>query len=540
MRSVHTSRLALSVAATVLSGQLAAPASAAVSATIVPGSLTQGTTQASLTGGEYADESNKLHDWPLATGSFGGNTFAVSLSNANFNGNAFGGTPDSLVAFGNGGGVTLRFAQPLNEVPGQKEFGIFTAQQLDNSGGLFNGNMEAAILVSSDNVVWRTLTGDVVALPTTYTATSSKLNAPAMAYDYGTTSTAWSYGTPGTSSANLAALSVADFTTPMPDDNLFNGTGNNAGRAALKTDSTTATYDAVFGASGGGNWFDFSGSGLSQVQYVRLNGVNVGGGVRLDGAFANAAAVPEPAAVALLGVAGLALLRRGRRRLLAVPLAAALASLVGTTSAQAVTFDDVQYWVGSGSSRAAFVVDWNDAKPAESLVWGYRWNGSATGEDMLRAIVAADPRLFAHVGTAGGFGTPLWGTGYDLDNDGTFGVNPPLAFDAGGMSTGEGDASRTPTDAADHWREASFTTGFWSYYVGGSGNSPTWGFGDSGMTDRMLSNNAWDGWSFVADFANDPGAPSEPVAAAVPEPVAASLLGLASLAVLGRRRRRTA
>src|SRR5688500_17968381 len=111
MFRVHTpARFARGVVAGFLAVQCAKPQAASadpVAAAIVAGSLTHGATQDSLTGGEYADETNKLGDWPLTTGSFGGSTFAISLSNANFNGNGFGGTPDTMVAFGNGGGVTL-------------------------------------------------------------------------------------------------------------------------------------------------------------------------------------------------------------------------------------------------------------------------------------------------------------------------------------------------------------------------------------------------------------------------------------------------
>ena len=47
------------------------------------------------------------------------------------------------------------------------------------------------------------------------------------------------------------------------------------------------------------------------------------------------------------------------------------------------SFDDINYWVGEGENEAALVIDWNDAKAPQSLVWGYRWSDTATGEDML-------------------------------------------------------------------------------------------------------------------------------------------------------------
>src|SRR3954465_10393847 len=65
----------------------------------------------------------------------------------------------------------------------------------------------------------------------------------------------------------------------------------------------------------------------------------------------------------------------------------------------AFSFDDITYWVGSGSNRASLAIDWQQgsSQPA-SLVWGYRWDGIATGAQMLSAIVAEDPRLFAKLG----------------------------------------------------------------------------------------------------------------------------------------------
>ena len=99
------------------------------------------------------------------------------------------------------------------------------------------------------------------------------------------------------------------------------------------------------------------------------------------------------------------------------------------------TFDDIDYWVGTGSNRAAFVIDWveNSTEPP-ALVWGYRWDGTANGRDMLTAIVAADDRLFAKLGDTSANPVAVYGLGYDADDDGEFALDDDTAFDADGIA----------------------------------------------------------------------------------------------------------
>lgn len=308
---VRVGLIVVAVVSPIFSQAAAARADNIVS--IVPGTFTQGTVKPSLLGGTYASESNNMSDWPLTTSGTPTKTYPIGLLNPNYNNPN---NPNTLIAFGNGGGVTLQFDTPLLPAVGRKDLGIFTAQSINSSdGSLFNGNMEAAILVSADNASWYTLTGLLLASPTTYTTTAYSLNTPTMAYHFGTSATAWTYGL-GTPVENLNALTVADFTVPMPDDNLFNGTGTNAERLALKNNNSLSNYAAIFGNSGGGNWFDVSGSGLAQISYVRLNGtpnVPATGGVRLDAVFANVAAVPEPSSLLLLTLGAGALIKPRRR-----------------------------------------------------------------------------------------------------------------------------------------------------------------------------------------------------------------------------------
>ena len=267
---------------------------AANSASIVPGSLVQGDVKASMSGNSYALETNTLNDWNLDTGIYLGHVTAISFTNANFNSNGWGGNPDTIVAFGNGGSVMLRLDSPIAGVDGQKELGIFTAQMLDTSispGEWLNGHMEASVLLSSDGINWVTLNGDSVTQD--YTGSSYPLNAPTMGYDFGTLATAWSYGRPGASQSALDALSVADYTIPMLNDDLFNGNGTGADRLAMQNNYSENDYDLIFGVSGGGNWFDISNCGLVEVRYIQLNAVNCTAsmGIRLDAVYTTDEAV---------------------------------------------------------------------------------------------------------------------------------------------------------------------------------------------------------------------------------------------------------
>lgn len=181
------------------------------------------------------------------------------------------------------------------------------------------------------------------------------------------------------------------------------------------------------------------------------------------------------------------------------------------------SFDDVEYWVGSGENEAALVVDWHD----QCLVWGYRWDGSATGEDMLKAICEADSRFYALAYYSGsGLGSALGGIGYDADDDGLYGVTDGTStYDQSNMvdgyvaTSGYDFDSWTSTDSGDNWFSGWYN-GYWSYWVDdGSG----WGYSGYGMSSRVLTDGCWDGWSW-ADFAQYGwgSAPENMQAAAVP------------------------
>jgi len=195
------------------------------------------------------------------------------------------------------------------------------------------------------------------------------------------------------------------------------------------------------------------------------------------------------------------------------------------------SFDDIQFWAGTGSKRAAVAIDWVDTSASEpALVWGFRWDGDATGEDLFRAVLAADTRLFGKLQDYGGaLGSALYGVGYD-DGDGAFELDDGTTFDADGLAvvSGASDGAQ-PLDTDDVYQEGWFL-GFWHYgvstgnpYAGGSWISSSWG-----MSSRMLSDGDWDSWTYTPTF-DFAAFAQNPIAAPVPEPATLALALIAAV-----------
>jgi hypothetical protein len=185
---------------------------------------------------------------------------------------------------------------------------------------------------------------------------------------------------------------------------------------------------------------------------------------------------------------------------------------------QSFTFDDIQFWVGSGSNRAALAIDWgDDSTQPSALVWGYRWNGTAHGSDMLTSIVAADPGLFAKLGTSS-TNRAVYGLGYDANRNGEFGIDDDTVFDSQGFAFTDPADLAVATDSGDYYAEGWFT-GFWHYGI--AANNPydggSWSDIASGMSGRTLADGAWDSWTFsptfnFGSFAKNPVAAPSPFA----------------------------
>jgi hypothetical protein len=196
-------------------------------------------------------------------------------------------------------------------------------------------------------------------------------------------------------------------------------------------------------------------------------------------------------------------------------------------------FDDIVHWTGSGSNRAALAIDWGDS--SAPLVWGFRFNGTATGEDMFKAVVTADPRLFAKVQFFN-FGGPsmfVHGIGYDRNAAG-FAIDSGDDFGATGLLVSSDYDDARSVDPLDSYRETgfNFTPPTWSYYgANGFNYPPSWDAASGGATGRILTDLSWDGWRFNS-LADGPRA----AFAAVPEPSSMAMLVLAGAGSLWLRR----
>lgn len=196
------------------------------------------------------------------------------------------------------------------------------------------------------------------------------------------------------------------------------------------------------------------------------------------------------------------------------------------------TFDDIQTWVGSGANRSGLIVDFHDGTTRQSFAWGYRWDGAASGADMIIAIDAALPEFgMAAFGTgaSGFFLTSLsFLDGFDLHtkSSGDFSTYP-AQWESWGYYLAGGTANGSTVSGAGNTKPASWTA------------SPV-GASLDGGNGRVLANNAWDVWSFglndelTYDHLVPPGST---VYAAIPEPqTLLLLLFTGALAIYAQKR----
>ena len=215
----------------------------------------------------------------------------------------------------------------------------------------------------------------------------------------------------------------------------------------------------------------------------------------------------------------------------------ALAGLFATVKMSAVSFSDIQFWTGTGTNRAALVIEWSPPEsfggstvPApiadQSLVWGYRFNGTPSATQMLTDILAADPRLYVVIDES--LGTYVDALGYNLANGVSTGITdgsqtnflqknflttPTVAIDASAPlnpadlywagaagpnwevwteSGGAGGFSNCPDRGSDLYWTPDDITAPWS------GTHGQWELAQAGLDTLTLTNGSWIGFSVAA------------------------------------------
>lgn len=219
----------------------------------------------------------------------------------------------------------------------------------------------------------------------------------------------------------------------------------------------------------------------------------------------------------------------------AAALALLCPSAVSTLAAEGdFTMDDIEFWVGEGENQAVLVIEWDDGiLPKTTLAWGYRWDGEATGEDMIRAVVDADDRLFANFEEwpSTVYGTTVYGLGYDLDCDGFTYVEGTYDYPGTEGTLHLSNEDGYAEDEEDLYQEGWYDNFWW--YTLKEDIDDTWTSSGTGITSRVLVDGVWDGWRLVPYDESNPFAENTPpdvtnlTAAESPSPFAAAVVDYA-------------
>ena len=238
-----------------------------------------------------------------------------------------------------------------------------------------------------------------------------------------------------------------------------------------------------------------------------------------------------------------------------IVLAASLL-LIGTLGVKAQTlvqsFDDIEFWTGSGENRSALMIQWRDQKTPGALVWGFRWNSNTTLDTMIDTLASESLGLYSRIDSDGSMGTAYFGFGFDTGRDGSFGVSGAqnasgdlitLSFTSGIFdgSTGYGyngpgsSIGAEPTNPADRYQEGWIDNGYWQLFSSQDGASPAWTSNWIGGS-QAIANNTWYAFSLSAANGDSISPDLSAAANAVPEPSVAILVTVALVFFMLRRR----
>lgn len=196
---------------------------------------------------------------------------------------------------------------------------------------------------------------------------------------------------------------------------------------------------------------------------------------------------------------------QGQQRKVNATVAARIQKAAEATTSTGIDFSKIERWAGEGDCKAALAIKWADGQnDGKTLVWGYRWNKgeTKTGEDLIRAVVKADPALYM-MATQASWGFYIGAFGYDADGDryvtltnmngeiyprnGMFDI-PSSEFETS-ASTKWGDG--------DSWNSPSGYTDFWGYYTAEKA-SDALVFSNVGTSGRNLTDGCVDAYVFCS------------------------------------------
>lgn len=196
---------------------------------------------------------------------------------------------------------------------------------------------------------------------------------------------------------------------------------------------------------------------------------------------------------------------QGQPRKVNATVAARIQKAAEATTSTGIDFSKIERWAGEGDCKAALAIKWADEQnDGKTLVWGYRWKSTETktGEDLIRAVVKADPALYM-MATQTSWGFYIGAFGYDADGDrhvtlttmkdeiyprnGVFDI-PSSEFETT-VSTkwGESDAWNTPCGMTDYW----------GYYTADKA-SDALGYSNVGTSGRNLTDGCVDAYVFIS------------------------------------------
>lgn len=164
-------------------------------------------------------------------------------------------------------------------------------------------------------------------------------------------------------------------------------------------------------------------------------------------------------------------------------------------NASTFTIDSIKNWSGEGSNSAVMVIQWSDDQ-SDNKAWafGYHFDGTSTGAQMLETIVKNNPQLYSITQTSG-YGLVIGGLGWDTDGNGlrlTNGTDTIEANEYGQFSgSGYNFDNMKPVDANDLWNSGWYSS-YWSYWIGTSASSL--GYSGVGATGRKVTDGCWDMW----------------------------------------------